>query len=291
MYQLLMASKMEINIADDFNLQAIANSGQAFRAKEIDNDIYRFIIRNHILYINELSSGKFNISCPNEEWHSIWEPYFDLNRKYESFRDSIFPKDKFLLKTYDYSKGIRILKQDPWETLISFILSQRKSIEETKITVESLASTFGKSIITPYETIHLFPSAIEISKASTKELEKCKLGYRLSYIQDAIQKVMSGIVNLRLVECYSDVNLIKTLMQIKGVGCKIASCVGLFSYGRTGLIPTDTWIKKVIDKRYGGNDPLPSYGEIAGIMQQYIFYYAINHKEEILNPQVTNAVI
>lgn len=72
MYQLLMASKMEINIADDFNLQAIANSGQAFRAKEIDNDIYRFIIRNHILYINELSSGKFNISCPNEEWHSIW---------------------------------------------------------------------------------------------------------------------------------------------------------------------------------------------------------------------------
>ena len=107
----------------------------------------------------------------------------------------------------------------------------------------------------------------------------------------AIQKVMSGIVNLRLVECYSDVNLIKTLMQIKGVGCKIASCVGLFSYGRTGLIPTDTWIKKVIDKRYGGNDPLPSYGEIAGIMQQYIFYYAINHKEEILNPQVTNAVI
>ena len=96
MYQLLMASKMEIDITDDFNLQTIANSGQVFRVKKIDNDIYRFIIRNHILYINELSSGRYNISCPNDEWHSIWEPYFDWNRNYKSLRESLSPKDGIL---------------------------------------------------------------------------------------------------------------------------------------------------------------------------------------------------
>lgn len=280
MYQLLMASKMEIDITDDFNLQTIANSGQVFRVKKIDNDIYRFIIRDHILYINELSSGRYNISCPNDEWHSIWEPYFDWNRNYKSLRESLSSKDGILHCASNCGKGIRILKQDPWETLVSFILSQRKSIKATKTSVESLASKFGKPIITPYETIHLFPSAIEISKASPKELKECKLGYRLPYIQDAVHKVLSGVVELDSIEKYSDINLVNTLMQIKGVGCKIANCVGLFSYGRTALIPTDTWIKKVIDKCYGGNNPLTSYGENAEIMQQYIFYYALNHKEK-----------
>lgn len=281
-----MASKMEINITDDFNLQTIANSGQVFRVKKIDNNIYRFIIRNHILYINKQSSGRYNVSCSNDEWYSIWEPYFDLNRNYKSLRESLSSKDGILHRASNCGQGIRILKQDPWETLISFILSQRKSIKATKTSLESLASKFGKPIITPYETIHLFPSAIEISKASPKELEECKLGYRLPYIQDAANKVMSGEVNLKFIEKYSDINLVNTLMQIKGVGCKIANCVGLFSYGRTGLIPTDTWIKKVIDKYYGGNHPLTSYGANAGIMQQYIFYYAQNHKKEFLKCRI-----
>ena len=123
------------------------------------------------------------------------------------------------------------------------------------------------------------PKDSEREKASDQDLIDCKLGYRVSYIKDAVAKVLSGNLDLTALSGLPDTEVFNALKTVRGVGDKVAACVCLFSYGRTGVAPVDTWIHKIIAREYGGIDPFPSYGEVAGIMQQYAFYDAISHKE------------
>lgn len=270
---------MQVTISDDFDLQKIANSGQCFRVRDFDDRMFRFITGSEVLYIKELSRARYEVSCSDEVWKRVWVPYFDLERNYLRVREAIPNSDTYMQSAARGGKGIRILRQDPWETLVTFIISQRKSIPAIKASVELLAARFGEMKSTPYETLDTFPSAAQLEKASDQDLIDCKLGYRVSYVKDAVAKVLSGDVNLPALPCLPDTDVLNALKTVRGVGGKVASCVCLFSYGRTGVAPVDTWIHKIIACEYGGIDPFPSYGEVAGIMQQYAFYYAISHKE------------
>ena len=271
---------MQISITDSFDLQKIADSGQCFRAKKIDTETFRFITGLHVLYIRQIDSGHYDVSCTPDEWRGVWNNYFDFNRNYMQLKNSIPEQDSFLRKACEYSLGIRILNQDHWETLISFIISQRKSIPAIKQSIELLAYTYGRPISTQYETVFSFPSADMLKHLTLEDFKLLKVGYRDKYIMDAIQKVTQGTINLNELESYSDTNLFNTLCSIHGVGRKVANCVGLFSYGRSSFAPIDTWIQKIIDSYYGGQNPFPSYGNNAGIMQQYFFYYSLEHKGE-----------
>ena len=271
---------MQVTISDDFDLQKIAESGQCFRAKKFGGGMFRFITGGEVLYIEKLSRARYEVSCPDEAWKRVWVPYFDLERNYLRIREAIPASDTYMRSAARGGKGIRVLRQDPWETLITFIISQRKSIPAIKTSVEMLATRFGEIITTPYETLHTFPSAARLEKASDQDLADCKLGYRVSYIKDAVAKVLSGTVDLTALSGLSDTEAFNALKTVRGVGDKVAACVCLFSYGRIGVAPIDTWIHKIIACEYGGINPFPSYGENAGIMQQYAFYYAISHKEK-----------
>lgn len=270
---------MIITIHDDFNLQKICESGQCFRCKQIDGK-FRFITLNHVLYIEPLSASSFEISCCSDDWHMIWEPYFDLSRNYADIR-KLPQNDPFMSAAADAGSGIRILKQDSWEMMITFIISQRKSIPAIKKSVELLASNYGEIIHTKYEDVYSFPTPEALSNASDDELSQYGLGYRIPYIKDAIAKVLAGSVLSDSWDSYTDDVLMAMLKTVKGVGDKVANCIMLFSYGRTASAPIDTWIKKIIDKYYDGHNPFLKYEDNAGIMQQYAFYYILHHKTEV----------
>ena len=270
---------MLIEIDDYFDLDRIIDSGQTFRARKIDDNTYRFISMGNILYISMDSSDKcsYNISCTSKEWSDYWYSYFDLDRNYKE----IVPKDDFTKRCSDYSKGIRILRQDPFEMLISFIISQRKSIPAIRTSIEEICTRFGTPIHTTYnERIHLFPTPAQLALDKNNKLNECKLGYRLPYINDAITTILNNPHFLEDGYNMKDEELLEHLMSIKGVGIKVANCIALFAYNRLSLAPVDTWIQRIIDTKYNGISPFTYYGDNAGIIQQYMFYYAITHKDE-----------
>ena len=190
---------MIINITDDFDLTKIMNSGQAFRIAEV-NGYFRFITGSDIIYIKHIEgpayelSGTFNDTCI-KALPATWHDYFDLDRDYASIR-KLASRDEFLRNAADCGKGIRILKQDPFECMITFIISQRKSIPSIKSCVEAIAKKYGAPMETKFETVYRFPTPEELSIATENELRELKTGYRAPYIIDAVRRVNSGELDL-----------------------------------------------------------------------------------------------
>ena len=268
---------MKITIEDDFDLHKITYSGQCFRALQLSDDTYRFVTGRHCVELTDraLPGGKKRTgdateliaSCAKKEWDEIWHPYFDLDTCYSDVRGSI-GDDPYLQRAADAGAGIRILRQEPFETLISFIISQRKSIPAIRTSVEKLVSLYGRD--------GFFPDPEDMAEAGEDELKSCGMGYRTPYILSAVGRIVRKEIDLEALKKLDDEELFGSLKTFYGVGDKVANCVALFAYHRTGRAPIDTWIGKVINEQYGGTDPFPAYGEYAGIMQQYIFYYAQN---------------
>lgn len=270
---------MIITITDDFDLKKIADSGQTFRCRIFDDGTYRFITREYILYIKKIENTQYEISCSLEEWEKVWMSYFDFDRDYAKIRRD-FQDDLFLTMAADVGEGIRILRQDAWEMLISFIISQRKSIPAIKSCIEKICTLCGNKIQTEREEVFAFPIPAALYKADTDKLAACGLGYRLPYIQNAATRIYEEPTFLQDAEELDDSNLLERLKLIKGVGDKVANCIMLFAYKRTSSAPVDTWINKVIQQKYDGINPFPNWGDVAGIAQQYIFYYSLTHKDE-----------
>lgn len=271
---------MELYIDDDLDLGKIADSGQCFRIRRLEDGFFRFVTDRSVLYIRALGSGRYEAECAPEEWERVWSPYFDLGRSYSAIRGAIPRSDAYMRRAAEAGDGIRILRQSPWETLVAFIISQRKSIPAIQGAVELLCERYGDAVTTRYETLRLFPTPEQLSAADAGSLSGCKLGYRTPYVLDAISRVRSGALDMASLGGSGDAELLDRLREVHGVGNKVANCVALFAYGRTALAPVDTWIGKVIESEYGGENPFPAYGDAAGIMQQYVFYYALNHKSD-----------
>ena len=271
---------MEVYIPDLFDLKKIADSGQCFRTALLPDGTYRFITGDQVLYIRKVSEEIYQVSCGQETWENIWRPYFDLGRNYRDISDRIPETDTFLGLAARTGAGIRILRQNPWEMLVTFIISQRKSIPAIRAVVETLSRRYGTEIHTPFEVLHIFPTALQLKDVCAEDYIACKAGYRAPYLCDAVRQVLTGGLDLEEIAGLPDGELIAALEGVRGVGVKVANCVALFAYGRTACAPVDTWIRKVIQQEYQGRNPFGRYGDAAGIMQQYFFYYAQIHKAE-----------
>lgn len=265
---------MNVLIRDDFDLIKIINSGQCFRAVEINPGKFRFISGRHVLYISHVKGMHYHVSSSKYVWNHVWKPYFDLSFNYAALRNRIPAEDAFLTKAADYSKGIRILNQDPWEMLITFIISQRKSIPAIQTSVEKLAQKAGQKMETPYESLYTFPTPEELCTLSLNDLKECSLGYRAPYIYETAHMIKKQAHLLKDMKKLPDEEILEKLMEFPGVGIKVAGCSALFGYHRTALAPVDVWIQRVIDTCYEGNNPFPAYGKEAGIIQQYLFFFA-----------------
>ena len=268
---------MIITICDAFDLQKIADSGQCFRCRQLDDGRFRFITGTEVIYLKQIAAETYDVSCSPDAWDGIWTNYFDLSCQYGEACKRV-AHDAFLSRAAAEGSGIRILRQDPWETLISFIISQRKRIPAIQKSVEALARLCGEPIQTPFETVYSFPAPAALCAQSDQALSAAGLGYRLPYVRDAAEKVSQNAVLLEHWSHLEDNALFAQLKTIRGVGDKVANCVMLFAYGRTSRVPVDTWIEKIIQEEYDGNNIFLTYGVHAGILQQYAFYYAQHHR-------------
>ena len=260
-------------IQDDFDLSKIIQSGQCFRGVLLPNGWYRFTTRHCILYIRNVKGLRYEVTCSEDDWKKVWYPYFELERSYSALRNAACGKQAFVTTAIEAGKGLRVLRQDPWEMLITFIISQRKSIPAIARAVDGIARLYGEKVQTDFEELYLFPTATEMAGATKEQLQELGIGYRIPDILDAIKKENEGDVNLLGLEQCSDEGLLQALQTIRGVGTKVANCVALFAYGRMGCVPIDVWIARAIQENCGGKSPFEQFGDIAGIIQQYVFYY------------------
>ena len=263
------------------DMKKIADSGQIFRFNVYDDE-FSLVAGDKLLFIKEDKNG-YILSCSEKEFNEFWLDYFDLSLDYGDFEKNIPETDVFLKDAAKYSYGIRILNQDKWEMLISFIISQRKSIPAIKSSIEKLAKVYGKKIdmkipefiknIDADTEFYTFPTPKELANADIEALNACSLGYRSPYIEASAKAVYRKDIDLNAIDSLDDEELLGALMSLKGVGIKVANCVALFGYHRIAAFPIDVWIKRMIDEHYDGEFPLELYKGYAGVIQQYIFYY------------------
>lgn len=271
---------MVVKIKDLFSLEKIINSGQCFRGVRLEDGSFRFIYREHVLYIKKIDETDYDVSCDKEDWENIWAPYFDLKTDYKAISEE-FKKsgNPFIKKVTEIGAGIRILKQDSWETLISFIISQNKNIPAIRTSIELLCENFGSPIQTKKERLYAFPEPKDLEEISPEKLREFKVGYRDQYIIDAREKVLSGKLDLNLIDSLETRALIEVLKTVYGVGEKVANCIALFSYHRLDAVPKDVWIKRSIKEDFKGIDYYSDFKESAGVLQQYIFYSKVGEKK------------
>lgn len=272
----MQLEQQTVHIADDFDLDKIIASGQCFRPLRRADGWYRFITGRHLLYLLPQGQGDHIARCERGAWQSVWNDYFDMRRNYAALRRELEAgsgKESFLGRALAHGEGIRILRQEPWEMLVEFIISQRKSIPAIRTAVELLAQNFGEPVQAEGESVRLFPTAASLAAAPEQALRACGLGYRTPYVQNAARQVACGELDLAAIGTLCDEELFARLMQLEGVGKKVANCVCLFGYGRTAMAPVDVWVQRLIDEEFAGEDPFPQYGQNAGIAQQYLFCY------------------
>ena len=243
---------------DHMDLNQIANSGQCFRWQQIDDNAYKIPAFGRELAISQ-DGNVFVLSCDENEWNSLWRNYFDLDTNYNEVENIIVnTNDDFLKAAYEFGSGIKILRQDLWEVIVSFIISQNNNIPRIKKSIEKLCD----------EVHGVFPNNQHLLYM---DLSNKGLGYRDKYIEDACKYCKY----LKLGINYNHDK--EQLMQIKGIGEKVADCICLFGLHYLSAFPTDTHIKKIIDREYGGKSPEWANSKYAGLFQQYIFYYELSY--------------
>lgn len=247
--------------------------GQCFRWNRADDGVYTGISDGKVCRVK----GR-EIICPNED-EEYWRSYFALDIDYVKIMEELLKTDDTLRPCIDFGSGIRILKQNLWETTISFIISANNNIPRIKKIIETMCELYGDEISDGGETFYAFPTPERLAALSAEDLAPLRAGYRDKYILDAAQKAASGEVDFKAVAAMPDDEAKKTLMKIKGVGGKVADCILLFSLGRFSVFPTDVWIKRILSDVYGVEDKnihgfvAKKFGSYAGYAQQYLYYY------------------
>ena len=267
---------MLINCSN-FNIKQIAESGQCFRMNQINANKYSLIAYGEYLELTQSDSNDIELSCSEKIYEKIWKHYFDLAYDYSSIIKKLEEGDDlFLRKCATFGNGIRIVRQEPFEATISFILSQNKNIPAIKSCIEELCKVYGEKKTCPEcnnITYYTFPTANTLALASPLGLRALKTGYRDQYIISAAKAVTEGIIQYDELLLTDSETALKKLKSIHGIGEKVANCILLYGLHHIEVFPIDVWIKKILSEIYQNQFNLQKYSGFAGIVQQYMFYY------------------
>ena len=249
----------------DLDLDETLDCGQAFRWKKISSDhecTYEGAFLNDKLRISQTGKGEFIFHDTDENnFISKWISYFDLETDYTELK-RCFSEDETLSKACNFAGGIRLLRQDSWECLISFIISQNNNIPRIKGIIDRLCNNYKGR----------FPNCEQLSSETSDSLAYLRSGFRAKYIADAAERTANGSINLDKIAAMPIEEARAALKQIKGVGPKVAECLLLFGMYRTEAFPIDVWIKRVLAEYYPNG--FPEFAKkSAGIAQQYLFHY------------------
>lgn len=253
-----------------FNLELTLDCGQAFRWSKDTEGCMCGVVGNRAYRIKQ-TGNEIEVNCSEKEFDEVLRRYLDYDRDYKALVDG-FSQDANLKKAVSEFGGIRILRQDPWEALCSFIISQNNNIPRIKGIVSRLCEGFGNEIDGGFFT---FPSAEKLSCCTVDDLSPIRAGFRAKYIIDAAQKVVNCEVDFKKI----DENAIdfgrQELIKIKGVGKKVAECTLLYGFGKLDAFPEDVWVKRIMAEMYPDGMPACTKG-FEGIAQQYLFHWRRN---------------
>lgn len=264
-----MKYKFKIEVDKYFNLERTFNCGQCFRFDEQTDGSFIGIANDKIIKLYQENNNIY-MSCDKSEYNNIWYKYFDLDRDYESIAKELSKIDTILKKAVEFSPGIHILRQNSFEALISFIISQNNNIPRIKGIVARLCNLYGKEI---EENIFSFPNVDDLDGLDLKDLAPIRCGFRDKYIMDAVSKVKSGEINFDEIRELPLNEAREKLMRIKGVGPKVADCVLIYGLHRLDAFPMDVWMKRTMKTFFPDKSP-DYFGDYAGIAGQYLFHYS-----------------
>lgn len=265
-------NRIIIKEPEDFDPIKIFECGQCFRWNADENGVYIGVFRGRAASVYT-ESGNIIISASEGTKISDLIDYFDLERDYAEIRKSV-GIDEYMLKATEFGKGIRILRQEPWEALCSFIISQCNNIPRIKKIIETMCRFFGEPFEFEGKTLYTFPSAERISALEPCDLEPLRCGYRAEYIVGAARALTEGSLDISSLEGQNYQEALKSLKGLNGVGDKVANCIILFGLQKLNAFPIDVWMKKALAEHYDKGFSPDVFGEYAGIAQQYMFYYA-----------------
>lgn len=259
--------------APEFDLPHTLDCGQAFRWSCNENNLWHGVAFGKYLELEKTADGTVILyNTTKDEYENIWKDYFDLERDYSKIVTAL-SENEILKNACEYSYGIRILNQEPFETLCSFIISQNNNIKRIKGIITRLCENFGEN----KNGFYTFPTPEKLASLTLEDLAVLRSGFRAKYLLDAAQKVANKEIDLYNLKSMPLDTAREELMKIKGVGPKVADCCLLFSHRHTEAFPKDVWIKRAMEVLFGGELP-ECAKEYAGIAQQYIFFYARDTK-------------
>lgn len=269
-------ANIELHGVLNFVLSETLDCGQAFRWQETEEGLWQGVAFGRFLKIGSKNGVITLYNTSEDDFNLIWKDYFDLDRDYGKIL-SVLSQNDVLKTAGEFASGIRILRQEPWEALCSFIISQNNNIPRIKGIIDRLCENFGEEIA---EGIYSFPTAERIASLSLDELAVLRSGFRAKYILDAAKKIASKEIVLEALRELALEDARAELVKIYGVGEKVADCTLLFGLSHIDAFPKDVWIKRAVSKLFNGTLP-ECAKEYAGVAQQYIFHYARMTKLEI----------
>ena len=273
---------------DSFNLVHIFECGQCFRWEKQEDESYIGIIKDTVLRVKVIED-KVNVKGVTliDDIEEYLKFYFDLNTDYNKYKTKLLNKDEYLKRSVEFGYGIRILNQDLWETIISFIISANNNIPRIKKIINAISKEYGNKIVFEDKEYYTFPSVENLAKASVEDLRKLGLGFRDKRVYNTTHMILENKIDLNnLKSLDSTFKMKEELLKLDGVGEKVADCIFLFALQRRDAFPVDVWVRRVmndlyihcdndekLDKKMIRNIAEEKFEDIAGIAQQYLFYW------------------
>jgi len=244
--------------------------------KELEENTYEIIAKDSYVRVSQ-QGEELTFTCSEEEYHSLWKEYLDIEEDYDFIMGLVPTEDAYMKKAMQKGYGIRILKQDLWEIIVSFIISQQNNIPRIKKSITMLCERYGeKKYNDQKEIYYTFPKPEVIINATEEELRECNLGYRAKYILRTARAVVDGQISLENIKRMSYEEAKSELLKLFGVGIKVAECICLYALHHLEAFPVDTHIINVLKENYPNGFPFEMYGKYSGALQQYAFYYDLH---------------
>lgn len=266
----------------DFDPVHTFECGQCFRWLKQEDGSYTGVARERVVNVALCGDSLVMKNATEQDFINIWYDYLDLGRDYTKIKQQL-KKDEIMEKAIEYGQGIRILRQELWETLISFIISANNMIPRIMKTVAAIAKTYGEEKRLEDKSFYTFPGIERLAGSCLEELDVCRGGFRCKYILNTAMLVKEKQVDLGALPGVDTSKAREELMKLPGVGPKVADCVLLYSGTKQNVFPTDVWVKRVMEELYFKREASfkeihdfsrDYFGDLAGFAQQYLFYYA-----------------
>ena len=277
---------IKIEVKKPFNLNNSITCGQAFRFYKLDDNSYDIIIKDRVINVFMRDGYLFASSNIEDNLEKVVLNYFDLNNDYTIIDECLKEKDKKIIPAVNFSNGLVMLRQDPFETLIAYIISANNGVPQITNALNLIAQKYGKKVKFNDKEYYLFPNYEDLKDVSIEDLRNCKVGFRDKYLKSIIDKLNNKDINLNDYYEMDTNNAVQKLMENSGIGTKVASCILLFAYQKYDVFPIDTWVKKIMKNEYGiegekniRDFAVNTYGKYSGIAIQYLFNYSRNKEK------------